>query len=241
MAMRVCVYCKQDVTYERENRNILKGGAVGFWTNPITGQATCPDAPVNPKTGQQLHSVGDVHTPPVHDPAQLEEFLNGTYVPPAPAKPCGQMYGMDDKGEFLECGLDEGHDGACSPGTPVQASVQNSADPSAGVEYVTMDVTYGPDTLPNGSPKQVTITAEADGMKIELSFDKEKVNPSDIAQLVSGFSGEVRKIVMAEILGVDPATLAAADEAAAAAAKPEVPKILEDPADIEKFLNGEDQ
>jgi hypothetical protein len=239
MAMRVCVFCKQDVTYERENRNILKGGAVGFWTNPITGQATCPDAPVDPKTGQQLHSVGDVHTPPVHDPEQLEAFLNGTYVPPAPSKPCGQMYGLSDEGEFLECGLDAGHDGACAPGTPVQASVQDSADP--GPEMVMMDVSYGTETLPNGSPKVVTITAQIDGVSIALMFDKEKVGPTEVMQMLGGFTEAARRAVLTELLGPDAvAAMDAVQEAAQAAAKPEVPKILEDPEDIEKFLNGDD-
>lgn len=240
MAMRVCVFCKQDVTYERENRNILKGGAVGFWTNPITGQATCPDAPVDPKTGQQLHSVGDVHTPP-SNPEDLEAFLNGTYVPPAPSKPCGQMYGLDEQGEFLECGLDAGHEGDCAPGTPVQASVQNAPDPTGGTEMVMMDVSYGTETFPNGSPKEVTISAQIDGVAIGLTFDKEKVSPSDVVQLLSGFADAARKAVLVELLGPDAvAAMEAVQEAAEAASKPEPPKILEDPADIEKFLNGDD-
>lgn len=241
MAMRVCVFCKQDVTYERENRNILKGGAVGFWTNPITGQATCPEAPVDPKTGQQLHSVGDVHTPPVHDPAALEEFLNGTYVPPPPAKPCGQMYGLSDDGEFLECGLDAGHDGDCAPGTPVQASVQDSADPTAGTGMVMMDVSYGTETMSDGSPKEVTISAEVDGCAIGVTFDKEKVGPHEVMGLLAGFTGAAQKAVLTELLGPDAvAAMEAVQEAAQAASKPETPKILEDPDDIEKFLNGDE-
>ena len=240
MAMRVCVYCKQDVTYERENRNLLKGGAVGFWTNPLTGQATCPDAPVDPATGQQLHNVGDVHTPPVHDPEQLEAFLNGTYVPPAPAKPCGQMYGLSDEGEFLECGLDEGHDGACAPGTPVQTSVQNDPDVQTGPKMVDVDIQHHGDQFSNGDHKEVTITASTDGMSVTLTFNKEEVGPDEVMQLVQQFGPTAQKIVAAELLGVDPATFDAVQEAAQEAEKPEPPKILEDPADIEKFLNGDD-
>lgn len=233
MAMRICIYCKQDVTYERENRNLLKGGAVGFWTNPLTGQATCTEAPVD-SNGQQLHSVGDVHTPPVHDPEQLEAFLNGTYVPPAPKEPCGNLYGMDEKGEFLNCGLDEGHDGACAPGTPVDtrpAEAQNSANP-AGSNLVMMDVEQNGD--------EITIKAEMDGLSMSLMFDKSKVGPADVNAMLQMFPAEANKVVLAELLGVDPAILDAAAEAEKAAQKPEPPKILEDPADIEKFLRGED-
>jgi hypothetical protein len=175
MAMRVCVHCKREVTYERENRNLLRGGAVGFWQDVMSGQSTCPDAPLNSQ-GQQLHDVGDVHTPPT-DPEDIEKFLDNTYVPPPPSVPCGQMYGLGEDGEFLSCGLDKGHDGDCAPATPevaakMQAAAEaaNSADTGSGVMF--MDVEHDGDTT--------TLSATADGVAVSVSYDKSKIGPNDV-------------------------------------------------------------
>jgi hypothetical protein len=72
-------------------------------------------------------------------------------------------------------------------------------------------------------------------------FDKEKVGPTEVMQMLGGFTEAARRAVLTELLGPDAvAAMDAVQEAAQAAAKPEVPKILEDPEDIEKFLNGDD-
>lgn len=238
MAMRVCIYCKQDVTYERENRNMLQNGVVGFWTNPVTGQPTCPMAPVD-KNGQQLHNVGDVHTPPVHDPEALEKFLDNTYVPPVPAEPCGQMYGLDDQGEFLMCGLDKEHDGDCAPATVEETKAKLAAQeaansPDAGPKTADFDVqTVGTVT---------TITVKIDGLTISCEFDKDKVGPGEVASLLQQFPQAAYQVVISEMMGgmVDPSLIQQAQEAEKAASKPEVPKLLEDPDDIEKFLNDDE-
>lgn len=245
MAMRACIYCKREITYERENRNLLKGGAVGFWQDVQSGQATCPDAPVNSQ-GQQLHDAGDVHTPPVHDPAELEKFLDGSYIPPVPAKPCGQMYGMDAQGEFLMCGLDEGHDGDCAPGDQTKAQEQaqnqataNSAETPGQPGMVEMKLERQPDA--NGD-EITTISVEMDGLHIGISYDVNKVSPQEVLGLLQQFPVEAHKAIMADAYGIDPSLVQQAQQAEADAAKPEKPKApdLDDVDDVEKFLRGED-
>jgi len=237
MAMRVCIYCKQDVTYERENRNMLANGVVGFWTNPLNGQASCPAAPVS-ANGQQLHDVGDVHTPPVHDPAELEKFLDGTYVPPVPGVPCGDFYGMSDEGDFLQCGLDKAHDGPCAPGTavdlptPGEVPTQAEPPPDDGVQVIDFDVDQQGDVI--------TVTMGISGCELKLSFDGTKVGPHDVVQMLNMFPAEARKVVLSVMTGLDPTLIEQAEQAEVEAARPEVPKLLEDPSDIEKFLNDDE-
>lgn len=246
MAMRVCMYCHEQISYERENRNLLaKNGAVGFWTNPLTQQASCPMAPVD-SNGQQLHNPGDVHTPPVQEPDEIEKFLDGTYVPKPPKAPCGQMYGLDDKGGFLMCGLDEGHLGDCSPGDQAKVAEQqqnqqvanSAATPvQPGVVQITMDQDV--DTQGNVT---TTIEADAGGAKITVTYDKGQVSPGEVLGLIQGFSAEAHKLVMADLLGIDPSLIDQAQQAEKDAAKPEVPKApdLDDVDDVEKFLRGEE-
>jgi hypothetical protein len=238
MAMRVCVHCKREVTYERENRNLLRGGAVGFWQDVMSGQSTCPDAPLNSQ-GQQLHDVGDVHTPPT-DPEDIEKFLDNTYVPPPPSVPCGQMYGLGEDGEFLSCGLDKGHDGDCAPATPevaakMQAAAEaaNSADTGSGVMF--MDVEHDGDTT--------TLSATADGVAVSVSYDKSKIGPNDVMHLLASFFKETQTQIVSDLTGLDPATIEAGIQAAAEAAAPEQPAKpktpdLDDLDDIERFLHG---
>jgi hypothetical protein len=236
MAMRVCIYCKQDVTYERENRNMLANGVVGFWTNPVTGQASCPSAPVD-SNGQQLHNVGDVHTPPVHDPNELEKFLDGTYVPPVPAEPCGDIYGMSETGEFLQCGLDKGHDGACEAGTPVDVTPKPGDSPDPDGTDSQPVASFDVNDLGDGK-FEVSLTIP--GCGVNLTFDTGKVQPEQIMQMLALFPPQVHKVVVSIMTGIDPALIEQAQQAEAEAAKPEVPKLLEDLGDIEKFLNDDD-
>jgi hypothetical protein len=235
MAMRVCVHCKREVTYERENRNLLR---VGFWQDVMSGQSTCPDAPLNSQ-GQQLHDVGDVHTPPT-DPEDIEKFLDNTYVPPPPSVPCGQMYGLGEDGEFLSCGLDKGHDGDCAPATPevaakMQAAAEaaNNADTGSGVMF--MDVEHDGDTT--------TLSATADGVAVSVSYDKSKIGPNDVMHLLASFFKETQTQIVSDLTGLDPATIEAGIQAAAEAAAPEQPAKpktpdLDDLDDIERFLHG---
>lgn len=238
MAMRVCVHCKREVTYERENRNLLRGGAVGFWQDVMSRQSTCPDAPLNSQ-GQQLHDVGDVHTPP-KDLDDIEKFLDNTYVPPPPSVPCGEMYGLGEDGDFLSCGLDKGHDGDCAPATPevaakMQAAAEAANSADTGPELMMMDVDRQGDTT--------TLSATIDGMGLSVSYDKSKVGPQDVLNLLNGFMSEAHKQIIGDLTGLDPAALHALAEAAADAARPEAPAKpetpdLDDLDDIEKFLHG---
>lgn len=238
MAMRVCVYCKREVTYERENRNLLKGGAVGFWQDVMSGQSTCPDAPLNSQ-GQQLHDVGDVHTPPT-DPEDIEKFLDNTYVPPPPSVPCGQMYGLGEDGEFLSCGLDRGHDEDCAPATPevaakMQAAAEAANSADTGSDVMFMDVEHDGDTT--------TLSATAEGVAVSVSYDKSKIAPQDVMHLLASFFNETQTQIVSDLTGLDPATIEAGIQAAAEAAAPEQPAKpktpdLDDLDDIERFLHG---
>lgn len=238
MAMRVCVYCKREVTYERENRNLLRGGAVGFWQDVMSQQSTCPDAPLNSQ-GQQLHDVGDVHTPP-SDPDDIEKFLDNTYVPPPPSVPCGQMYGLGEDGEFLSCGLDKDHDGDCAPATPevaaqMQAAAEAANSTDTGPELMMMNVDREDDST--------TLSASIDGMALHVSYDRTKVGPGDVVNLLNSFMAEAHRQIMGDLTGLDPSTIDAAMEAAEAAAHPEPPAKpktpdLDDLDDIENFLHG---
>lgn len=231
MAMRVCIYCKHEITYERENRNLMKGGAVGFWTDPLTQQAACPEAPVDAK-GQQLHNPGDVHTPP-SNPEDLEKFLNGEYVPPPPAQPCGQMFGMSESGEILSCGLDDGHSGDCEAGTPVGASATAGQVDEGGPMMVEMGIEQTGEST-------YKVSATSSAMSIVFEFDTEKSSPEEVQAMLTGFPEAAGRLILQEVMGVDLSVVDAVAEAAAAAARPEPPKILEDPDDIEKFLRGEE-
>lgn len=238
MAMRVCVYCKREVTYERQNRNLLKGGAVGFWQDVMSGQSTCTEAPLNGQ-GQQLHDVGDVHTPPT-DPEDIEKFLDNTYVPPPPSVPCGQMYGLGEDGEFLSCGLDRGHDEDCAPATPevaakMQAAAEAANSADTGSDVMFMDVEHDGDTT--------TLSATAEGVAVSVSYDKSKIAPQDVMHLLASFFNETQTQIVSDLTGLDPATIEAGIQAAAEAAAPEQPAKpktpdLDDLDDIERFLHG---
>jgi len=238
MAMRVCVYCKREVTYERQNRNLLKGGAVGFWQDVMSGQSTCPDAPLN-DAGQQLHNVGDVHTPP-SDPDEIEKFLDNTYVPPPPTVLCGEMYGLDgESGDLLMCGLEKGHDGDCAPATPdVAAKMQQAAaaanDPHAGTgNLMMMDVEQHGDVT--------SVSAQIDGLSIGVAYDKSKIGPQDVVNVMQSFMEAAHKQVIGDLTGLPPEAIEAGMQAAADAQRPEEPEQpatpdLDNLDDIEKFL-----
>lgn len=217
MAMRPCIHCGADISYDRDLKDIVTGNKVGFWRD-FTNNQMCSESP------NGLHDPGDVATPPA-DVDGIEAYLEGTYVPKKPSEVCGSPVGLDEQGEFLVCTLDKDHDGGCE--AQAAAQLGPAPDPNAPAPEVPegpMMIGVSKEYDENSKTWQITVALADESAILGIGF-KEDTPPDAIIALLHTLS---------------QATHTTYREMARKAKDESAPPLMEDVTDIEKFLRGEE-